>query len=335
VAADEARLEVLVDDAHVGPSEDAQHREVRERMVAAAAAGGGDVDARSPAGDAEADGFLEVGVVRVGVADDFDTLFADDAEANRIEVADDRGDVHAGREGDVGAAVGCHHQAGMRGELAQQGGWRRVAVRNDQCAHHVNFLTILDHGEVRSLLVTADTGATTRVRPMEAADLPAVMAIERESFAAGWPPTAFEHELANNGVARYVVIEDTELAAILGFGGLWLMLDEAHIVTVATRPEARRRGLATALVLALLELAEQEGMANATLECRVSNEAARALYRGLGFHEVGSRKRYYADNHEDAVIMTTEAFNSPAHGRRVMHARAAQASRRGALSPGG
>jgi len=152
--------------------------------------------------------------------------------------------------------------------------------------------------------------ARLRLRPMAAADIPSVSEVERACFDTGWPATAFERELVQNGAARYIVLEDTGAAGILGFGGIWLMLDEAHVVTVAVLPEERRHGYGRILVQGLLDLARALGMTSATLECRVSNTGARALYRAFGFHEVGLRKRYYSDNGEDATIMTTEAFDS-------------------------
>lgn len=150
---------------------------------------------------------------------------------------------------------------------------------------------------------------------MRPADIPGVVAVERVSFEAHWPATAFEHELRQNPMARYVVLE-TE-AAIVGFAGLWLMVDEAHIVTVGVPPESRRRGYGRALVHGLVALAAAAGMESATLECRVSNAAARALYRVYGFYEVGERRRYYADNGEDAVIMTTESLASDGYRTRL------------------
>jgi ribosomal-protein-alanine N-acetyltransferase len=95
------------------------------------------------------------------------------------------------------------------------------------------------------------------------------------------------------------------------------MVNEAHIVTVAVLPEEQRRGLGRAVVHALVELAADSGMEDATLEVRVSNTAARALYREYGFYEVGTRKRYYSDNGEDAVIMTTEGLASEPYQRRL------------------
>ena len=153
---------------------------------------------------------------------------------------------------------------------------------------------------------------TPGLRRMGPPHLQAVEEIEKASFAAGWPATAFQRELTGNGAARYIVVQEAgvEVGGIAGFAGLWLMLDEAHVVGVAVLPERRREGLGRLLVHGLLRVAIEEGMTDATLECRVSNLAARALYRSFGFHEVGARKRYYADNGEDAVIMTTEALDS-------------------------
>lgn len=149
---------------------------------------------------------------------------------------------------------------------------------------------------------------------MGSADIAAVMAIEHVSFSPGWPATAFERELAQNKMARYLVLEGSGKGAIdgiVGFAGLWLMLDEAHVVTVAVVPEQRGKGYGRLLVHGLVGLASSHGMDVATLECRVSNATARALYGSYGFYEVGLRKRYYSDNQEDAVIMTTEKLSSP------------------------
>lgn len=168
------------------------------------------------------------------------------------------------------------------------------------------------------------------IRRMCNADLAAVAEVERVSFTSGWPPTAFERELLHNRMARYVVLED-EGQGVVAFGGLWLQLDEAHVVTVAVRPEARRCGYGLVVVQALFDVAREEGMQAATLEVRVSNEAARKLYRRCGFYEVGERKRYYADNGEDAVIMTTEPFDTPGFARHYDRLRDTVATRFGAL----
>ncbi len=152
---------------------------------------------------------------------------------------------------------------------------------------------------------------------MQPADMEAVLEVERAAYSSGWPATAFERELTQNRMARYVVLREAPGERIVGFGGLWLMVDEAHVVTVAVLPDLRRRGYGRALVHALLHVAIEHGMTMATLEVRVSNQAARALYRAYGFYEVGLRKRYYSDNHEDAVIMSTEDIRGEPYAERM------------------
>ena len=87
---------------------------------------------------------------------------------------------------------------------------------------------------------------------------------------------------------------------------LWMIVDEAHIATLATHPEARRQGVAKQLLVKALETAYAEGARTALLEVRAGNEAAQSMYRKFGFEEVGRRERYYKDNHEDAVLMTLD-----------------------------
>ncbi len=96
-----------------------------------------------------------------------------------------------------------------------------------------------------------------------------------------------------------------EIAA--GFIGVWLLPDEAHIVTFGVRESHRRRGVGELLLISAIELAQAEGQAMVTLECRVSNEPALALYEKYGFERVGLRPRYYSDDHEDAYVMTVNS----------------------------
>lgn len=173
-----------------------------------------------------------------------------------------------------------------------------------------------------------------RLRMMRLEDAPAAAAIERASFSEGWPLTAFERELSLNPAARYVALEGAAPPGshalereVVGFAGLWLMLDEAHVVSVAVAEQHRGRGLGRLLVHGLVDVAYQHKMSVATLECRESNVAARSLYREYGFHEVGVRKRYYADTHEDAIIMTTEELDSPAYRERYARLAASLAAR--------
>lgn len=97
---------------------------------------------------------------------------------------------------------------------------------------------------------------------------------------------------------------------VAGLVGLWFVMDEAHVVIIGNRPGDRRKGIGELLLIAAIEAAITQGSRVVTLEVRSSNTAARALYYKYGFREVGVRKRYYADNNEDAVIMTTPPIQS-------------------------
>lgn len=171
--------------------------------------------------------------------------------------------------------------------------------------------------------------AALALRPMHVSDIPQVVVIEADSFSAGWPRTAYERELTMNQTAHYLVLEEFDAATprIVGYAGMWCLLDEAHVVTVAVAPVERGRGLGKLLVHGLVDRAVELGMTVATLECRVSNDVARALYRDYGFYEVGTRKAYYSDNHEDAVIMTTEELTSAPYRERLARLEQALAGR--------
>ncbi len=160
-----------------------------------------------------------------------------------------------------------------------------------------------------------------RVEPMTLDDLDAVHAIERASFAVPWPDDAYRNEIRTNRLATYVVARLGE--EIVGFAGLWIMVDEAHVTTFAVDPRWRRRGVGERMLLALLDLAVARHAREATLEVRLSNLPARKLYEKHGFRPVGIRVRYYSDNGEDALIMTTEPLSSPAMRERMDRLRAA------------
>jgi len=176
------------------------------------------------------------------------------------------------------------------------------------------------------------------IRPMRQDDIPQALDIERHSFPTMWPQTVYQRELQNK-MARYIVaytpgdgrhdaapdrrrgplamirrvFAPRPAAAadrVLGVLGLWCAMGEGHIVTIAVRPELRRLGIGEVLLVAGLEAAIAANQDEVTLECRVSNAAARALYEKYGFHEVGVRARYYSDNQEDAVLMTTPPLRS-------------------------
>lgn len=100
---------------------------------------------------------------------------------------------------------------------------------------------------------------------------------------------------------------DQRRALIVGFIGVWMLPDEAHIVTVAVRDGHRRQGLGEQLLISAIEMAQEQGQSLLTLEVRVSNEAALQLYDKYGFEQVGLRPRYYSDNHEDAYVLTVQS----------------------------
>jgi ribosomal-protein-alanine N-acetyltransferase len=143
-----------------------------------------------------------------------------------------------------------------------------------------------------------------RIETMRLEDLDEVQRIEQASFSTPWPSNAYQSELQTNRLASYLVarIDDR----VVGYGGMWLMVDEAHITTFAVHPAWRRQRIGERLLIAFLDLARDRHAREATLEVRLSNLAARRLYEKYGFRPVGLRPRYYSDNNEDALIMTTE-----------------------------
>jgi [ribosomal protein S18]-alanine N-acetyltransferase len=158
------------------------------------------------------------------------------------------------------------------------------------------------------------------VEPMRLEDVPAVHAIELASFPVPWPPHAYRSELESNKLAHYLVARAGDTVA--AYGGMWLMVDEAHITTFAVHPLWRRQRIGERLLLAFLDIAIDQGAHEATLEVRLSNLAARKLYEKYGFRPVGLRPRYYTDDHEDALIMTTSALTEPAMRDRIERLRA-------------
>jgi len=146
------------------------------------------------------------------------------------------------------------------------------------------------------------------VEPMTLDDVADVHRIESASFPTPWPDYAFRQEIQTNRLAHYLIVRAGD--ETIGYGGMWLMVDEAHVTTFAVLPGWRRRGAGATLMLALMHLAVELNARMVTLEVRLSNHPARALYAGFGFRPVGIRPRYYSDNNEDALIMTTAPLGS-------------------------
>jgi len=146
------------------------------------------------------------------------------------------------------------------------------------------------------------------IRRMTLEDVPIVHEIDTQSFSLPWPERSFRFELAENPVSRCWVAEsDGRIMAMLV---LWLIVDEAHIATIATHPDFRRQGMGEQLMIAALVSARNEGAARAFLEVRAGNAEALGMYKKYGFVVVAVRPRYYKDNSEDAILMNLEDLNS-------------------------
>jgi len=141
---------------------------------------------------------------------------------------------------------------------------------------------------------------TVLIRKMEPADLSRVIEVERESFADPWSESAYLTEISNAS-AYYVVICVDEL--IVGFAGMWVIMDESHITTIAVDKPYRKMRLGERLLIDLLEESVERGAKRATLEVRQSNMAAQNLYIKYDFKPVAIRREYYSNNNENAVIM--------------------------------
>ena len=145
------------------------------------------------------------------------------------------------------------------------------------------------------------------IRRMTLEDVPQVVAIDQASFSLPWPERSFRFEISENPASRAWVAEGN--GKVVGMIVAWLLVDEAHIATIATQPDFRRQGIAGALLRYTLESMKAEGATYAVLEVRASNTSAQEMYRELGFIESGRRPRYYKDNSEDAILMTLEKLN--------------------------
>jgi ribosomal-protein-alanine N-acetyltransferase len=178
-------------------------------------------------------------------------------------------------------------------------------------------------------------------------DIPQVNEIDREAFPTQWPPPNYRNELQNQ-LARYVVVWDdavtppgpaankkglaglwagikrwlesdssigkeispAEKQYLIGFAGIWVLADEAHVTNIAVRRKYQRRGIGELLLIATIDLAQELKATMLTLEVRASNLTAQSLYRKYGFAEVGVRRAYYVDNREDGILMSTENITS-------------------------
>jgi ribosomal-protein-alanine N-acetyltransferase len=191
-----------------------------------------------------------------------------------------------------------------------------------------------------------NSGFPYKIEDMQPRDLDEVMEIESRSFTSPWSLRSYRYELTSNSFSHFIVVRRAvsvgvpaegapgllnrllrpspqgHACPVLGYGGFWLCLDEAHISTLAVAPDWRGLGLGSLLVLGLLERATKVNAEVASLEVRVSNLVAQKLYRKYRFQTVGIQSGYYQDNKEDALVMTSpplrsRAFQEHLHRNRV------------------
>jgi ribosomal-protein-alanine N-acetyltransferase len=142
------------------------------------------------------------------------------------------------------------------------------------------------------------------IRRMTVEDIPSVVELDKMSFSLPWPERSFRFELTDNPASRCWVAEVD--GRTIGMIVAWLLVDEAHIATLATHPDFRRQGIARRLLSHALEYMNREGARSSFLEVRESNIPAQEMYRKFGYENSGRRPRYYKDNDEDAILMTLD-----------------------------
>lgn len=138
------------------------------------------------------------------------------------------------------------------------------------------------------------------IRKMTGRDLDEIMLIEMESFSLPWTRKSYENELSNQYATYMVADYEGEVAA---YGGIWVVLEEAHITNVAVAGKHRGQGIGSTLLHALVNTARRKKASRVFLEVRASNGPALKLYSNQGFAPTGVRKQYYDDNNEDAIVM--------------------------------
>lgn len=150
---------------------------------------------------------------------------------------------------------------------------------------------------------------------MSDADIKEVLRIEHQSFTTTWPSNAFFQELHDNKLAHYYVGRVGN--RIVAYGGIWVILEDSHVTTIAVSPEYRGRKYGEQMLLHLLDQAIDRGASWMTLEVRESNHVAQALYRKYGFTTVSTRKAYYSDNNENALVMWAGNLKSEIYKNRL------------------
>ncbi|KKI91354.1 alanine acetyltransferase [Bacillus sp. SA1-12] len=139
------------------------------------------------------------------------------------------------------------------------------------------------------------------IRKMQVEDIEQVYQIELNSFSAPWSKESLYYELEQNLFAKYLVVEYED--QVVGYCGLWVIMDDAQITNIAVHPDYRGKKIGEALIRFAIQLSKEMNAKRLSLEVRVSNHIAQALYKKVGFVSGGIRKRYYTDNQEDALVM--------------------------------
>jgi [ribosomal protein S18]-alanine N-acetyltransferase len=153
------------------------------------------------------------------------------------------------------------------------------------------------------------------LQPMRRRHVPQVLDIERRVYPRPWTMTLFLSEIVQRSTRFYIVARVRR--RVVGYAGLMVFGDEAHVTNIAVDPDVHRRKVAARLLFALITEARRRGATACTLEVRVANHAAQGLYHQFGFAPVGIRKNYYAETGEDALIMWAEGLQTPAYAERL------------------
>src|SRR5579884_1481800 len=165
------------------------------------------------------------------------------------------------------------------------------------------------------------SGSPLVIEPMTDADVKEVVRIEQQSFTTQWPSNAFYQEMHDNKLAHYFVGRAD--GRVVAYGGIWVILEDSHVTTIAVHPHYRGRKFGEIMLLRLLDEAMERGASWMTLEVRESNTVAQNLYRKYGFTTVSTRKGYYSDNNENALVMWAGNLKSQIYKNRIQALRAA------------
>jgi ribosomal-protein-alanine N-acetyltransferase len=171
------------------------------------------------------------------------------------------------------------------------------------------------------LLPTADAPRRLDIAPMVLDDIPAILEIETLSFVSTWPPNAFVNELRDNKLAHYFTGRLD--GRIVAYGGIWVILEDSHVTTIAVHPDVRGQRLGEEMLVHLLDQAIERDASWVTLEVRESNEVAQKLYRKYGFTIVSTRRGYYSDNNESALVMWAGNLKGALYASRLAALKAA------------